>query len=151
MRGRLSSLTFALAVAAVLGALALGGAAPASAQPVEPQQNSLQDAVDGFVAYLKSETYDAAAAAGKVVRDNKDTIEQAAIGSQLADLRAALSDQKASAETVARDAAKRFEAWSKSAGPAWTDAERVAQNMLDRFAAWMRSQSPPEESSETPV
>ena len=153
MRGRLSSLTFALAVAAVLGALALGGAAPASAQPVEPQQNSLQDAVDGFVAYLKSETYDAAAAAGKVVRDNKDAIDaaKAAIGSQLADLRAALSDQKASAETVARDAAKRFEAWSKSAGPAWTDAERVAQNMLDRLAAWMRSQSPPEESSETPV
>ncbi len=131
----------------------MGWAAPVSAQPFEPQQNSLEDAVDGFVAYLKSETYDAAAAAGKVVRDNKDTIDvaKAAIGSQLADLRAALSDQKASVATLARGAAKRFEAWSKSAGPAWTDAERVAQNMLDRFVAWMRSQSPPEESSETPV
>jgi hypothetical protein len=142
-----------VAVAAVLGALVAVAATPAWAQAVEPQQNSLQDAVDGFVAYLKSETYDAAAAAGKIVRDNKDTVDaaKASINSQFADLRAALSDQKASVETLARDAAKRFEAWSKSAAPAWTDAERVAQDILDRFAAWMRSHSPPEASSQTPV
>ena len=153
MRGRLPSLTFALAIAAVVSPLAFGGAAPALAQPVEPQRNSLEDAIDGFVAYLKSETYDVATAAGKIVRDHKDTMDaaKASIRSQFADLRAALSDQKASVETLARDAAKRFEAWRKSADPAWTGAERVAQDMLDRFAAWMRRSSPPEVSSETPV
>ena len=106
-----------------------------------------------MLAYLKSETYDAAAAAGKIARDNKETIDaaKAAFGSQLADLRTALSDQKASAETLASDAAKKFETWSNSAGPAWSEAERLAQNMLDRFGAWLRSQSPSDVSSETPV
>ena len=84
-----SSLTIACALAAVLGALAVGAAVPALAEPIEPQQNSLQDAVDGFAGYLKSETYDAAAAAGKIARDNRETIDaaKAAFGSQLADLR----------------------------------------------------------------
>lgn len=146
-------MTIACALAAVLGALAVGAAVPALAEPIEPQQNSLQDAVDGFAGYLKSETYDAAAAAGKIARDNRETIDaaKAAFGSQLADLRTALSDQKASAETLARAAAKKFETWSNSAGPAWSEAERLAQNMLDRFGAWLRSQSPPDVNSETPV
>ena len=145
-------MTIACDLAAVLGALAVGAAVPALAEPIEPQQNSLQDAVDGFAGYLKSETYDAAAAAGKIARDNRETIDaaKAAFGSQLADL-TALSDQKASAETLARAAAKKFETWSNSAGPAWSEAERLAQNMLDRFGAWLRSQSPPDVSSETPV
>ncbi len=148
-----SSLTFGLAVGAILGALAFAGVAPARANPVEPQENSVQSAVDGFVAYLKSQTYDAAAAAAKVARDNKDTIEaaKATLGSQIAGLRAALSDQKATMETLARDAAARVDAWSKSAGLSWKDAERLAENMLDRFAAWMRSQSPSSDTVETPV
>ena len=84
--------------------------------------------------------------------DGTETIDaaKAAFGSQLADLRTALSDQKASA-SMARAAAKKFETWSNSAGPAWSEAERLAENMLDRFGAWLRSQSPPDVNSETPV
>ena len=60
VRALLPSLTFALAMGAILGALAFSRPALAQAEPVEPQENSLQSAVDDFVAYLKSETYDAA-------------------------------------------------------------------------------------------
>lgn len=153
MPPRSSSLTLGLAVAAILGALAFGGAAPALANPAEAQENSLQSAVDGFVAYLKSQTYDAALVAAKVARDNKDTIEAAktTLNSQLADLRAVLSDQKARVETLASAAAAKVEAWSKSAGFSWASAQRLAEHMLDRFAAWMHSQSPSNDTAETPV
>ncbi len=148
-----SSLTFGLAVVAILGALAFGGSAPALANLAEAQENSVQSAVDGFVAYLKSQTYDAASVAAKVARDNKDTIEAAktTLGSQIADLRAVLSDQKARVGTLAMDAAARLDAWSRSAGVSWADAQRMAKDVLDRFAARMRSQSPSNDTAETPV
>ena len=151
MRGLLPSLTFALATGAILGALALSRPALAQAEPVELQENSLQSAVDDFVAYLKSETYDAASEAARLARDNKDVVDaaKATLHSHLAELGAVLSDQKATAETLASDAVKRLGAWSKSAGVSW--AERSAQDMLDRFTAWLRSQTLLNESSEIPV
>ncbi len=150
MRGLLPSLTFALATGAVLGALALSRPALAQAEPVELQENSLQSAVDDFVAYLKSETYDAASEAARLARDNKDVVDaaKATLHSHLAELGAVLSDQT-TAETLASDAAKRLGAWSKSAGVSW--AERSAQDMLDRFSAWLRNQTLLNESSEFPV
>ena len=152
MRGLLPSLTFALATGAILGALALSRPALAQAEPVELQENSLQSAVDDFVAYLKSETYDAASEAARLARDNKDVVDaaKATLHSHLAELGAVLSDQKATAETLASDAVKRLGAWSKSAGVSWV-TERSAQDMLDRFSAWLRNQTLLNESSEFPV
>jgi len=153
VRGLLPSLTFALAMGAILGALAIGCPAPARADPVEPQENSLQGAVDDFVAYLKSETYDAASEAARLVRDNKDVVDaaKATLHSHLAELGAALSHQKATAETLANDAAKRLGAWSRSADVPWAETERAAQDMLDDFIAWLRKQILLNESSEIPV
>jgi hypothetical protein len=140
-----------LATGAILGALALSRLALAQTEPVKLQENSLQSAIDDFVAYLKSETYDAASEAARLVRDNKDVVDaaKATLHSQLTELGAALSDQKATAETLASEAVKRLGAWSKSAGVAW--AERSTRDMLDRFTAWLRSQTLLNESSEIPV
>jgi len=153
VRGLLPSLTFALAMGAILGALAISRPAPAQADPVEPQENSLQGAVDDFVAYLKSETYDAASEAARLARDNKDVVDaaKATLHSHLAELGAALSHQKATAETLANDAAKRLGAWSRSADVPWAETERAAQDMLDDFIAWLRKQILLNESSEIPV
>jgi hypothetical protein len=151
VRGLLPSLTFVLATGAILGAIALSRPALAQAEPVELQENSLQSAIDDFVAYLKSEAYDAASEAARLARDNKDVVDaaKATLHSHLAELGAVLSDQKATVETLASDAAKKLGAWSKSAGVSW--AGRSAQDMLDRFTAWLRSQSLLNESSEIPV
>jgi hypothetical protein len=138
---------------AILGALAFSRPALSQAEPVEPQENSLQSAVDDFVAYLKSETYDAASEAARLARDNKDVVDaaKATLHSHLAELGAVLSDQKATAERLASDAAKRLGAWSRSAGVPWAETERAAQDMLDRFNAWLRSQTLLNESSEITV
>jgi hypothetical protein len=67
----------------------------AAAQPVELQANSLQSAIDNFVAYLKSETK--RPRHGWADRlGNKDTIDAAKshLGSLTADWGAALSRQK---------------------------------------------------------
>jgi hypothetical protein len=87
------------------------------------------------------------------VRDNKDVLDaaKATLRSHLAKLGTVLSDQKATAETLARDAAKRLGAWSRAAGVPWAETERAAQDMLDRFNAWLRSQTLLNESSEIPV
>ncbi|HSB59099.1 MAG TPA: hypothetical protein VLD66_05795, partial [Methyloceanibacter sp.] len=117
MRGPLS-FTVALAIGALFGALGFANPAVAQADPIEPQANSLQSAIDDFVAYLRSETYDAASEAAKIARDHKDEIgaAKATLHSRLAELGATLSDQKARAETLASDAMARLGAWSKSAG-----------------------------------
>ncbi len=113
----------------------------------------MQSAIDDFVAYLKSETYDAASEAARIARDNKDAVDEAkaTLRSHFGELGATLSDQKARAETLASDAVARLGAWSKSAGVSWAEAERLAEDMLDRFNAWLRSQTPSDETSEIPV
>jgi hypothetical protein len=152
VQGRLS-FTVAVATAAMFGAIVLAGPALAQSKSIETQDNSLQSAIDDFVAYLKSETYDAASEAAKIARDHKDDTDaaKATLRSRLAELGAALSDQKARAETLASDAMARLDAWSKSAGVSWAEAERLSEDMLDRFTAWLRSQAPSDETSEIPV
>jgi hypothetical protein len=152
VRGPLS-FTVALAIGALFGALGFANPAVAQAEPVEPQANSLQSAIDDFVAYLKSDTYDAAAQAAKMARDHKHEIDAAKtnLRSRLAGLGATLSDQKARAETLASDAVARLGAWSRSAGVSWAEAERLADDMLDSFTAWLRSQTPSDETQEIPV
>jgi hypothetical protein len=152
VRGRLS-FTVALAIGTLLGGHCFANPALAQAAPVEPQANSVQSAIDDFVAYLKSETYNAASEAAKMARGYKDEIDaaKATLHSRLAELGTSLSDQKARAETLASDAMARLGAWSKSAGVPWAEAERLAQDMLDSFTAWLRSQTPSDETQEIPV
>jgi hypothetical protein len=152
VRGSLS-FTVALAIGALSGALAFANPALAQGEPVEPQADSLPSAIDDFVAYLKSETYDAASEAAKMAREHKDEIDaaKATLRSRLAELGALLSDRKGRAETLAGDAMERLEAWSKSAGVSWAEAERLAQTMLDNFTAWLRSRTPSDEAREIPV
>ncbi len=151
MRGSLSSLTLALAACALVGAIAVSGPLHAQDKPLATQDNSLQSAIDGFLAYLKSESYDVASEAARLARDNKDVIgaAEATLHSHLARLGAALSGQKDRAETLANDAMARLDAWSKSAGVSWAETRRQAEELLDSFAAWMRSQAPSNE--EIPV
>lgn len=152
VRGPLS-FTVALAIGAVFGALSFANPALAQADPVGPQANSVQGAIEDFVAYLKSETYDAASEAAKIARDHKAEIDgaKATLHSRLAELGATLSDQKARAETLASDAMARLGAWSKSAGVPCAEAERLAEDMLDSFTAWLRSQTPSDETQEISV
>ena len=152
VRGPLS-FTVALAIGAVFGALSFANPALAQADPVEPQANSVQGAIEDFVAYLKSETYDAASEAAKIARDHKDEIDagKTDLRSRLAEFGATLSDQKARAETLASDAMARLGTWSKSAGVSWAEAQRLANDMLDSFTAWLRSQTPSDETKEIPV
>ena len=108
---RLSSLRAAL-IAALLGLLPLFAAsASAATQPIEPQANSLQSAIDDFVSYLKSETNEAARMAARLARENKDTLDAAKshMDSRIADWRAALSGQKERLKTLHEDASAMWE------------------------------------------
>jgi len=135
-----------ISVALMVAALGLAGAAgatPAVADPIDPQENSLQETVDGFISYLKSETTGALTAAAKLARENKDslTAAQSYLESQYDAWRAALSDQKARVETLGKDAAEIWEAWRATAVSCWAKIEHQAQDVFDRIETWMRNQS----------
>ena len=151
MRGFPSSWVLALAAAGFGASLVLGGAAFAEAKRV--QAAPLQDSIDSFVAYLKSETYDVASQAERLAREHKDAIASAEsnLRSHLAELGAALSGRKETAETLANDAMARLDAWSKSAGVSWAEARRQAERLLDSFETWLRSQAPSNKTEEFPV
>jgi len=102
---RLPSLRAAL-IAAMLALPMFAGGALAATHAVEPQADSLQSTVDDFVAYLKSETSEAARTAARIARENKDTIDAAKsqLGSLTADWGAALSRQKERLKTLHKDA-----------------------------------------------
>jgi len=139
---RLQALRLTL-LAGMLGALAFTGASQAVAKPLEPQENSFQSAVDGFLAYLKSETNELAAAAARAARENKDTLTQAKanIGAQISALREALSGQKARLATLGKDAATMGEEWKQVTISSWATMQRSAADALDGIATWMRNQS----------
>ena len=149
---RLQALRLTL-LAGMLGALAFTGASQAVAKPLEPQENSFQSAVDGFVAYLKSETNELAAAAARAARENKDTLTQAKanIGAQISALREALSDQKARLATLGKDLGAMGEEWKQVTISSWAKMQRSAADALDGIAAWMRHQSLSDELSEIRV
>jgi hypothetical protein len=153
VRGPVSCLTLALAACALLGGLTVSGPVRAQAKPGELQENSLPSAIDGFVAYLRSEAYDVASEAARTARDNKDAIDaaEATLRSHLVKLGAALSGRKERAETLANDAMARLDVWSKSAGVSWAEARRQAEQLLDSFTVWLRSQAPSNETDKIRV
>jgi hypothetical protein len=149
---RLPSLCLSL-IAAMLGTQLFAGGALAAAQPVEPQENSLNSAVDDFVAYLKSETNEAVTAAARIARENKDSLAQAKsrIGAQIDALRGSLSGQKARLTTLGTEASAMWEACRETAGTSWAKIEHSARDALDWIAGWMRNQSLSDQRPETPV
>jgi hypothetical protein len=149
---RLPSLKPAL-MAGLLGAVMLAPVPQALAEPIDPQENSLHSAFDGFAAYLKSETNEAMTAAARAARDNKETIEaaKARIDAAIASLRETLNGQKARLETLGKDASDMSDAWREAAVSSWAKIERSAHDALDWIEAWMRNQSPSGQSPEIPV
>jgi hypothetical protein len=147
---RLSIFRSAL-IAAMLG-LPLLASAPAAARPIEPDKNSVQAAIDSFVAYLKSETNDAATMAARLARDHQDSLAAAKsyFDNQLSAWRDLLSDQKARAETLGDDASATWDAWREAAAASWAIVERQAVDALDWIQSWMRY-SLRDQSPETPV
>ncbi|MCJ7529330.1 MAG: hypothetical protein MUO37_14780 [Methyloceanibacter sp.] len=139
-------------IAVILGTQLLAGGALAAGQP-EPQENSLNSAVDNFVSYLKSETNETMTAAARIARENKDSLAQAKsrIDTQIDALRGSLSGQKARLTTLGTEASAMWEAWRETAGTSWAKVEHSARDALDRIAGWMRNQSLSEQRPETPV
>jgi chromosome segregation ATPase len=125
----------------------------AATEPFEPQANSLQATIDGFVAYLKSESSEAARMAARVAREHQDSIDAAKshIDARISELRAALSGQKDRLKTLHQDASTMWEELSETAVSSWADAERQAHEALDWIGKWMRNQSRPDQRPEIPV
>jgi hypothetical protein len=148
---RLQSLKLAL-IAAMAGGFLLAPAAIAIANPLEPQENSFQNAIDSLTAYLKAETNEAVVAAARVARDNKGTLDafKANIDATISAFGETLSGRKAILETLGPDAAAMGEAWRQTAVESWAKMQQSAADALDWIAAWMRNH-PLSDEHETPV
>jgi hypothetical protein len=149
---RLPSLHAAL-IASMLALPLFPGGALAATRPVEPQVGSLQFTIDDFVAYLESETNEAARTAARIARENQDTIDAAKsqLGSLTADWRAALSRQKDRLKTLHKDASAVWKDWNETAVSSWAEAGRQAHMALDWIGKWMRNQSLSDQRPEIPV
>jgi hypothetical protein len=131
-----------ISVAVIAAALGLA-ATQAVADPIEPQEDSMQAVVDGFVSYLKSETNEALTGAARLAREHHDSLTAARsyLESQFDAWRASLSSQKARVGTLGKDATAIWEAWRATAVSSWATIERQAQNALDWIQTWTRNQS----------
>jgi hypothetical protein len=140
-------------IAVMAGAILLAPATSAVANPIEPQENSFQSAIDDFAAYLKAETNDAMVAAARIARENKGTLDaaKANIDATISALGETLSGRKAILETLGPDAAAIGEAWRQAAVGSWAKVQRSAADALDWIAAWIRNHPLSDEHSETPV
>ena len=143
---RLQSSRLALLVG-LCSAFLLAPAPRVSAEPIYPQANSLQSAVDRFVAYLKTETNAAMTEAARLAREHKDDIDaaKARVDAALAELRATLSGHKESY------AAALSQAWREAAVSSWAKIERSARDALAEIDAWTRNQSLPNDDSDIHV
>ena len=149
---RLSLPRYAL-MAAMLGLPLFAWGAPAAAQSLERQANSVHPLVDNFIAYLRSETHEAARAAAKFARENQDLIDQAKsnLTSQIDALGAALSVQQEHLSTLGEEASAMWEALSETAVSSWAKIEQHAISALDWVLGFIRSQSQSDQSSQIPV
>jgi len=148
---RLQSSRLALLVG-LCSAFLLAPAPRVSAEPIYPQANSLQSAVDRFVAYLKTETNAAMTEAARLAREHKDDIDaaKARVDAALAEL-IALSGHKESLDALSKDAAALSQAWREAAVSSWAKVERSARDALAEIDAWTRNQSLPNDDSDIHV
>ena len=148
---RLRSSRLALLVG-LFSAFLLAPAPRVSAEPIDPQANSLQSAVDRFVAYLKTETNAAMTEAARLAREHKDDIDaaKARVDAALAEL-IALSGHKESLDALSKDAAALSQAWREAAVSSWAKIERSARDALAEIDAWTRNQSLPNDDSDIHV
>ena len=148
---RLQSSRLALLVG-LCSAFLLVPAPRVSAEPIYPQANSLQSAVDRFVAYLKTETNAAMTEAARLAREHKDDIDaaKARVDAALAEL-IALSGHKESLDALSKDAAALSQAWREAAVSSWAKVERSARDALAEIDAWTRNQSLPNDDSDIHV
>ena len=148
---RLRSSRLALLVG-LCSAFLLAPAPRVSAKPIYPQANSLQSAVDRFVAYLKTETNAAMTEAARLAREHKDDIDaaKARVDAALAEL-IALSGHKESLDALSKDAAALSQAWREAAVSSWAKIERSARDALAEIDAWTRNQSLPNDDSDIHV
>ena len=148
---RLRSSRLALLVG-LCSAFLLAPAPRVSAEPIYPQANSLQSAVDRFVAYLKTETNAAMTEAARLAREHKDDIDaaKARVDAALAEL-IALSGHKESLDALSKDAAALSQAWREAAVSSWAKVERSARDALAEIDAWTRNQSLPNDDSDIHV
>jgi hypothetical protein len=138
-------------LAGLLGAFLLAPVPRVSAEPIDPQANSLESAVDSFVGYLKTETNAAMTEAARLAREDDVDAAKAPVDAALAELRAALSDHKESLDAFSKDAAALSEAWREAAVSCWAKLERSARDALAEIDAWTRNQSLPDDDSEIHV
>lgn len=123
MRFRPSRVGGALVAVALL--LAAG---PASANPVDSQDNSLSSQFDGMAAKLKADgerAMDAAAEmASRAVAQSQNTLTAAGErwAPRLQTFRQMLNDQKANLAIIGADAARRLNAWQQAATESWAEA-----------------------------
>jgi len=151
-QSRLQSSRLAL-LAGLLGVFLLAPAPRVLAEPIDPQANSLQSAIDSFVAYLKTETNAAMTDAARLAREHKEDIDaaKARVDSALAELKAALGGHKESLDALGKDAAALSEAWKDAAASSWTKFQRSARDALAEIEAWLRNQSLANENPEIHV
>jgi hypothetical protein len=149
---RLQSSRLALLVG-LFSAFLLAPAPRVSAEPIDPHANSVQSAVDRFVAYLKTETNAAMTEAARLAREHKDDIgaAKARVDAALAELRATLSGHKESLDALSKDAAALSQAWREAAVSSWAKIERSARDALAEIDAWTRNQSLPNDDSDIHV
>lgn len=160
MRFHLNGLSVALvAVTLVLGA------APASANALENQNNSLRSGLDQLATTLKSEServLDATSqAAEHVIADGRDALVDATMWSQ--DFRATLNEQKAQLGIIGEDVAGRLNASMQEAKASWlatwhgswtemkSELRASATEALDGFRAWFEALTVPGEPFEFSV
>jgi hypothetical protein len=145
--------SFLLRSAVIAAMLALLAVAPASAQSSERQAIPVHPIVDNFIAYLKSETQQAARDAARFARENEDLIGEAKsrIAAQIQALSAALSAQKEPLETLGGDVSALWEAWRETAVSSWAAVEQHAISALDWVLGFLRTQSQSDQRPEIPV
>jgi hypothetical protein len=136
-----------------LSVLLLAAAAPASAQSIDQQENSVHPLVDNFIAYLKSETQDAARRAARLARENQDLIDEAKtrLAAQMDALKAALSGQKEHLETFGEGASAIWEKFRETTVSSLSIVEQHALNALDWVMGFMRTQTQSDQRPEIPV
>jgi uncharacterized protein YukE len=148
-------------LAAALGLALLAAAEPASARPLERQEDQLRSALEDLTATLKTETEKLAGRAAEAAKGAEQTFGKAAgrMAEELETFARALSERKDTLGTLGRELSgqleawknEELEAWREAMGESWFKMHHAMFEMLGRLNDWLRMQSEPEANPEIPV